>query len=198
MKKRLAFLSLGLVVGLAGVATASALLVTNTEQTVSGGLDAGLILDWGGGADATLPNVENLAYGSAVTQSITVKTPVISSGLEGYATVSFTLGTTGTDASGEQETLAEVSWIDLIKIEISDEAWAPETEADKTLDKTTPNAIFYLDLASFKEDKNFYLRYSLTGEPSGQATASTSLPSLTVQLDYAEEIPGEAGTQEGN
>ena len=198
MKKRLAFLSLGLVVGLAGVATASALLVTNTEQTVSGGLDAGLILDWGGGADATLPNVENLAYGSAVTQSITVKTPVISSGLEGYATVSFTLGTTGTDASGEQEALAGVSWIDLIKIEISDEAWAPETEADKTLDKTTPNAIFYLDLASFKEDKNFYLRYSLTGEPSDQATASTSLPSLTVQLDYAEEIPGEAGTQEGN
>ena len=91
MKKRLAFLSLGLVAGLAGVATASAYIFNAPASTsIQGGLDQGVVLDWG--TSAKLQGTKTLVYGAAQVETVTLAEPVKSATIAGYAKLTFSLG----------------------------------------------------------------------------------------------------------
>lgn len=185
MKKRLAFLSLGLVVGLAGVATASAFLYgSSTSAQINGGIDTGLVLEWGASND--LPDINNLVYGSYVTQELKVAKPIASTTMQDmYAAVEFSL-------SGDS--------VSMIKVEISDTEWGQNAEAGEEGEAAASSTrtvatiggtgntdyTFYTLIKDWGDtEKTYFIRYSLISMDDEFAGAS-----LTVKLGYAETNDG--------
>lgn len=175
MKIKKAMLSLGLVLAAAGVATASAWVIQDANASAQGAVDQGIILDWGEGS--TLGDLTSLTYGSAVVQKVTVKKPQASSGVTGYAKVSFAL--TGDNIS-------------TIQVEVSEEEWSTTvTEGDVTLNSSTTSYDYYVDIATIEETGlTYWVRYSLSAQPETQADDSQGGvqevdAKLTVSLDYS-------------
>lgn len=166
--KKLALLSLGLVAAVAGVATSSALLYQEAVKSASGNLDAGIVLKWGENNNTTFTDLDNLSYGNSALREVTVGAPTVSQGLTGYVAVNFTMTTN-----------------DGLVVEISDEAWAQGTVADKTLSAEGDLSYTdYIDLATFEVEKTYYIRLSLSHAPEeGQENLSGK---LTVSLNYSE------------
>lgn len=157
MKIKKAVLSLGLVLAAAGVATASAWVINVATASTQGAVDQGIILDWGEGS--TLGDLTSLTYGSPVVQKVTVKKPQASSGVTGYAKVSFAL--TGDNIS-------------TIQVEVNDSKWASaEDKSDATLNADTTSYDYYVDIATIEDaGLTYWVRYSLSAQPETQADDS--------------------------
>lgn len=165
--KKLALLSLGLVAAVAGVATSSALLYQEAQQTASGKLDAGIILKWGETNATSFTDLDSLSYGTPEFREVTVGAPTKSEGLTGYVKVTFTMTTN-----------------DGLVVEIAEETWQTETVAVRTLDATGETYTSYIDLATFEVEKTYYVRLSLSHAPEeGQEALEGT---LSVSLDYSE------------
>lgn len=165
--KKLALLSFGLVAAVAGVATSSALLYQEAQQTASGKLDAGIILKWGETNATSFTDLDSLSYGTPEFREVTVGAPTKSEGLTGYVKVTFTMTTN-----------------DGLQVDISENEWQAEDNVIlETLDTSGQTYSNYIDLATFELDKTFYVKLSLSHPPvEGQADLEGT---LTVSLDYS-------------
>ena len=169
MKKRLAFLSLGLVVGLAGVATASAYIFNAPASTsIQGGLDQGVVLDWG--TSAKLQGTKTLVYGVAQVETVTLAEPVKSATIAGYAKLTFSLG---------KPTSGELA-LEGLKVEVSDQSFSgSEVIPDLTVDSANQTGSLYISVEGWEGEKTYYVRLSLEEQTAVNAD-------LTVSLDYSE------------
>lgn len=180
MKKKTALLSLGLVLSLAGIATASALIIENANASTQGALDAGLILEWG---QADLDNVTNLRFGSPQIKELVIKTPVKSASVKGDAVLGFELS--GTNVSTIQvEIFSENAWGAAAEEAVEGAEAENAAVPDHVLNATTTTCKYEIDLATFTEDMTFTLRYSLTAVPE-------DTPSATLKASYYYQAPVE-------
>ncbi len=188
MKKRLAFLSLGLVVGLAGVATASAFVLNGTAtSSIDGGLDQGLILNWGD--TAKIADVKDLQPGLDQIREIKLAAPVKSETVGGSGQLSFVL--------------ADAQNVPGLQIEVSSTNWGnPDVPVNVvlTLDSTDVDGEITIDLNTWTTNMSYFVRFSIVDAPSTiDETGAEETPevnagaTLTVSLGYLEPDSGAAG-----
>ncbi len=185
MNKKIALLSVGLVLSVAAVGTSLALVYGDgANNSTSGALDAGAVLTL---ADLDNDNFSSLSSTSYETVDVTINRPVASTSIatSDYVGLTFTLDYDDS-YSGDVKIVVEIATTD----------WATQgTSAASTLTDDEATVTFYTKISDFTADTmTYYLRLSLDGnpeegsEPSGTLTIAYDYVSAA---DYATANPGD-------
>lgn len=166
--KKLALLSFGLVAAVAGIATSSAFIYNEATASANGALDQGIILSWD---DANFTDISNFTPGMSEIRSVTLKQPVKSESVTGFAV--FTLELTTSDG---------------VQVEIANTEFGLDTPIVDTLNSTENIYTDAIDLSTFATDITYYLRFTVQSALNDVSTTSSNA-SLKASLTYSETDP---------